>query len=324
MKISYNCSRRHPRLKIALLIVASICIIFRHHVLAGVQLAAMPLLFKLGNVGNPLTLEADNFDVTFERYSTEPDRARGDDQHYAVPPIIHNIFIGNNATLRPAWDTARATCRAQHPGYTFEYWDEERAKDFVQRQFPTVWPTWRDYEFSIQKADSLRYMLLYYYGGTFPSHMRIALRFTSRPAFITVTRLAQAKKNLSLIIHLINRYLHGHGSQLPTTPDTTPGIRLRSRSREPSRRLERLHHGQAPTPLPRPSHPAPLRLRSLLARPTLSHRQLQHRLSFPIVSLDLLAFCRKKSILSLTTPQNNLCNHKPPAQQPPHPPGPTL
>ncbi|KPI43677.1 Inositol phosphoceramide mannosyltransferase 1 [Cyphellophora attinorum] len=126
----------------------------------------MPLLFKLGNVSNPLTLAADNFDVTFQSYSTTPD-AGLDDSHNVVPPIIHNIFIGNNATLRPSWEVARASCRKQHPGYTFEFWDEDRAQDFVQRQFPAVWPMWRDYEFSIQKADSLRYMILYYYGGIF-------------------------------------------------------------------------------------------------------------------------------------------------------------
>jgi inositol phosphorylceramide mannosyltransferase catalytic subunit len=156
--------RRHPWLKIALLVTLTLLVVFRNHVLPGIQLAAMPLLFKLGNVSNPLTLAADNFDVTFQSYSTRPD-AGVDDSHNVVPPIIHNIFIGNNATLRPSWEVARASCRKQHPGYTFEFWDEERAQDFVQRQFPAVWPMWRDYEFSIQKADSLRYMILYYYGG---------------------------------------------------------------------------------------------------------------------------------------------------------------
>lgn len=158
--------RRHQRLRIALLVAVTVLVVFRNHVLTGIQLAAMPLLFKLGNVANPLTLAADNFDVTFQSYPTEPD-AGIDDSRYVVPPIIHNVFIGNNATLRPAWEVARASCRRQHPGYTFEFWDEERAKDFVQRQFPAVWPMWRDYEFSIQKADSLRYMLMYYYGGMF-------------------------------------------------------------------------------------------------------------------------------------------------------------
>lgn len=163
----YN-HRRQQRLKIALFVLVAALVVFRHHVVAGIQLAAMPLLFKLGNVANPLTLKADDFDVTFQRYSTEPDTGI-EDPRYVVPPIIHNVFIGNNATLRPSWEVARASCRTQHPGYKFEFWDEDRAKDFIQQQFPAVWPMWRDYEYSIQKADSLRYMLLYYYGGKCPN-----------------------------------------------------------------------------------------------------------------------------------------------------------
>lgn len=156
--------RRHQRLKIFLLITVLFLAFFRRHVIAGVHLAAMPLLFKLGDVANPLTLEGDHFDVTFQNYSAEPDSSDSS-ANYAVPPIIHNVFIGSNSTLRPAWEEARRSCRAQHPNFTFEFWNEERAKDFVEHQFPSIWPTWRDYKLPIQKADSLRYMLLYHYGG---------------------------------------------------------------------------------------------------------------------------------------------------------------
>jgi hypothetical protein len=135
---------------------------YRRHVAAGMSLAAMPLIFRYGDESMRLSEDRDHFDITFESYPKISTPLNGS---LPVPPIIHNIFIGDFARYRPAWDEARATCRDQHPGYEFEYWDEDRAAEFVQREFPKVWPTWKGSRYPIHRADSLRYLLLYHYGG---------------------------------------------------------------------------------------------------------------------------------------------------------------
>lgn len=133
----------------------------RRHVRVGLSLAAMPLVFRYGDESMRLSEERDHLDVTFDSYSTTitPNAS------FPIPAMIHNIFIGDLQTYRPTWDEARTTCRDQHPDYQFEFWDEERATDFVKREFPDVWPTWVGYKHPIQRADSLRYLILFRHGG---------------------------------------------------------------------------------------------------------------------------------------------------------------
>lgn len=115
-----------------------------------------------------LSQDRDDFDVTFTKYPSTPDLIIANTSDYLVPPIIHNIFIGERRKMRPEWEEAGHACRQQHPGYVFEFWDDARAAEFVQREFPDIWATWRDYPYNIQRADSLRYMILYRYGGMLP------------------------------------------------------------------------------------------------------------------------------------------------------------
>jgi len=125
----------------------------------------MPLIFTFGDSSMRLSSERDHFDVTFANYSSIPDPATAHDPSYPVPPIIHNIFLGPRRKLPPAWEVAGEACRQYHPGFTFEFWDDERAEEFVQREYPNIWPTWNGYRYHIQRADSLRYMILHHYGG---------------------------------------------------------------------------------------------------------------------------------------------------------------
>ena len=52
-----------------------------------------------------------------------------------------------------------------HPQYEFKFWTDKNAEEFVTREFPEILDTWHSYRHLIQKADSLRYMVLYTYGG---------------------------------------------------------------------------------------------------------------------------------------------------------------
>jgi inositol phosphorylceramide mannosyltransferase catalytic subunit len=153
---------------------------FRRHITTGVALASMPLIFTYGTESFRLSEERDHFDITFDSYpkaTPSPPNAS-----LPIPPIIHNIFIGDKARYRQSWDEARQSCRDMHPGYEVEFWDEERSVDFVKREFPEVWPTWSGYRYPIQRADSLRYLLLQRYGGEFYYNLTLQLLEPRNPS----------------------------------------------------------------------------------------------------------------------------------------------
>jgi mannosyltransferase OCH1-like enzyme len=158
--------QRRRRMRIFIISMLSLLLLFRRHIRVGVSLALMPLIFQWGDSSMRLSRYRDDFDVTFDKYPSTPDPIIANISAYPIPPIIHNIFIGERRKMRREWEEAGRACRQQHLGYTFEFWDDIRAEEFVQREFPDIWPTWRGYPYNIQRADSLRYMILYRYGGT--------------------------------------------------------------------------------------------------------------------------------------------------------------
>ncbi|KAI9100395.1 nucleotide-diphospho-sugar transferase [Phlyctochytrium arcticum] len=86
---------------------------------------------------------------------------------YLVPPIMHYIAIDMTPPYPAKWLAARASCVALHPTWTFMYWDTASATAFIQREHPTLLKQWQSYRVPIQRADTLRYLLLYTYGGTY-------------------------------------------------------------------------------------------------------------------------------------------------------------
>ena len=51
--------------------------------------------------------------------------------------------------------------------FEFELWTDVMYRSFVKDYFPEFLPRYEDYEYPIQRADAIRYMLLYYFGGIY-------------------------------------------------------------------------------------------------------------------------------------------------------------
>jgi mannosyltransferase OCH1-like enzyme len=117
-----------------------------------------------------ISQERDGFDITFASYSSQPPKTTN--YSAAVPAIIHDIMLGSNSINSTGLQMAHQTCVDMHPGYQFMSWNDENAAEFVASHFPDLYPMWSSYRFVIQKADSLRYMVLYVYGGKrIPNYM---------------------------------------------------------------------------------------------------------------------------------------------------------
>ena len=82
-----------------------------------------------------------------------------------IPCIIHQTF--KSRVLPPLWqDTPASWCR-HHPTWTYMFWDDEANRRLVASKFPSFLASYDSYEYPIQRADAVRYMILYTYGGLY-------------------------------------------------------------------------------------------------------------------------------------------------------------
>ena len=109
----------------------------------------------------------DHFDSTMSSYpanQTSAEPAHRD----VVPAILHHIVIGNiDLNERPTWISARDACLKWHPNYEYRFWNDSSAEQLIREKYPSFLDTWNSYTYPIQRADSLRYLVLYHYGGIF-------------------------------------------------------------------------------------------------------------------------------------------------------------
>ncbi|RKO86844.1 nucleotide-diphospho-sugar transferase, partial [Blyttiomyces helicus] len=74
------------------------------------------------------------------------------------------------------WLKAREACKQLHPGYEFKFWDDRAAEEFIIAEHRDFYETWKSYRYPIQRADSLRYLILYSYGGIYMDMDLVCLR----------------------------------------------------------------------------------------------------------------------------------------------------
>lgn len=116
----------------------------------------------------PSVIDArDHFDPTMLSYPANQTSAEGNYTNL-VPPILHHIMIGNiDLSKRPSWLLARQACLDWHPQYEHRFWNDSTAEALIRAEYPWFLDTWKNYVYPIQRADSLRYLVLYRYGGIF-------------------------------------------------------------------------------------------------------------------------------------------------------------
>jgi len=158
------------RLRRALLLGAllfTVACLWRFHSLLNTtrMLLSLPLIWGRGSDDYIISAEKDGFDVTFANYSTMQTTA-GEGYTDEVPAILHHIMFGLGSGAPSAtWNVARQSCLDFHPDWEHRLWNQENATNFIAEKFPDFKPTWDGYELDIQRIDTLRYLVLYEYGG---------------------------------------------------------------------------------------------------------------------------------------------------------------
>jgi len=120
-----------------------------------------------------ITSWRDDFDTSLESYPINQVTASippipGED---LVPPNLHHILLGRPRSSAPEnWNTSMDSCIKLHPkeaGWRHFFWDDEKAESFMADNYLWFLPTFLSYPHLIQRADSLRYFILFHYGGIF-------------------------------------------------------------------------------------------------------------------------------------------------------------
>jgi len=86
-----------------------------------------------------------------------------------MPKIIHHVRLGDLA-MRDTWIEANKSCtelNRPEDGWKYELWDTERVNAFVAEEYPEILDTFLSYGQEIQRSDSIRYLILYKYGGIY-------------------------------------------------------------------------------------------------------------------------------------------------------------
>ncbi|KAE8380607.1 nucleotide-diphospho-sugar transferase [Aspergillus bertholletiae] len=82
-----------------------------------------------------------------------------------IPRIIHRTY--KTEDIPSHWKETYESCRTMNPTYEQYFWTDESARQFIEAHFDWFLPTYDAYPYNIQRADAIRYFLLWHYGGVY-------------------------------------------------------------------------------------------------------------------------------------------------------------
>lgn len=82
-----------------------------------------------------------------------------------IPKIIHQTW--KTTEVPEGWKGAQQSCIDLHPDYEYILWTDEMSRNFIADNYPWFLPYFDAYPFNVQRADVIRYFVLYHYGGNY-------------------------------------------------------------------------------------------------------------------------------------------------------------
>ncbi|GAB7345785.1 hypothetical protein MBLNU457_4051t1 [Dothideomycetes sp. NU457] len=131
--------------------------IFRHHILVLTDVARTYATFH--------SLIQQHDDLLL-RYSPNAHNT-SDHQGQRATKIIHQIDLSSSDTVTGKHHSSNSTCRQVHPAWEYKLWTDSNATAFMRENFSILAPHYEAYRQPIQKANILRYAVLYHYGGVY-------------------------------------------------------------------------------------------------------------------------------------------------------------
>ena len=86
----------------------------------------------------------------------------------AIPRIIHQVWEGRTEPKMPTrLQILARTWREQNPDWEYHLWNGEEMDELVEKHFPEYLSMYRSFPYNVQRWDTIRYMILYVYGGVY-------------------------------------------------------------------------------------------------------------------------------------------------------------
>lgn len=82
-----------------------------------------------------------------------------------IPWIIHQTWKDQNIPQR--FKPYVRSWRNHHPDWEYRLWDDAANRNFIRTQHHWFLPIYDNYSLNIQRADAIRYFILYTYGGLY-------------------------------------------------------------------------------------------------------------------------------------------------------------
>jgi mannosyltransferase OCH1-like enzyme len=80
-----------------------------------------------------------------------------------IPKLIHQSWSSRD--LPAKFERWSATCRKQHPDWEWVLWTDEDNEELVKKHFPWLLKTYKNLPGVIYRADLVRNLYMYMYGG---------------------------------------------------------------------------------------------------------------------------------------------------------------
>jgi inositol phosphorylceramide mannosyltransferase catalytic subunit len=82
-----------------------------------------------------------------------------------IPKIIHQTWKTDQ--VPEEWCDCVQSWKRLNPEWAYHLWTDEEGRRFVAEHYPDFLKTYEGYSYNIQRADAIRYLLLYKYGGVY-------------------------------------------------------------------------------------------------------------------------------------------------------------
>jgi FkbM family methyltransferase len=82
-----------------------------------------------------------------------------------IPKIIHQTWKTDQVPSE--WKAFADSWKFHHPDWQYRLWTDADGAAFVEEFYPEFQETYLSYPYGIQRADAIRYLLIYHYGGLY-------------------------------------------------------------------------------------------------------------------------------------------------------------
>lgn len=84
-----------------------------------------------------------------------------------IPYLIHQTAPSNKKKWKQEWLKCQASWKEILPNYKYILWDDDDIDYFIKSRFPKFYKIFSSYPKQIQRADAVRYFILFEYGGIY-------------------------------------------------------------------------------------------------------------------------------------------------------------